>query len=741
LLTNAGGTGVLAEDPEGVKRGDTAIEWGSDAMAELLSRLGLRYIALVPGSSYRGLHDSLVNYGGNRDPRMLVCLHEEHAVAIAHGYAKVTGRPMAVALHANVGLMHAVMAVYNAYCDRVPMLVVGATGPVDAARRRPWIDWIHTSADQGALIRQFCKWDDQPASVEAALDSLALAYSVTVQAPSAPVYVCLDVSLQERPLPAPPVMPDTRRDSSPRSHGPDAEAVRTTLELLGRSRRPLFLLGRLRGGKRDWDRRVALAERYGALVISDLKNGAVFPTRHPLHQNPPGIFLPASSAALIGAADLILSLDWVDLGGTITAAAGHGHPASARIISVTTDSALRNGWSKDSFGLQPADLSVPADPDLLVRALLESGEAAEPAEWPAAPAPLTPLAPPTQPAPSAQPRPDVTADSGILMRDLAGALRGALAGSPACLVRVPLGWDGADLEVDHPLDFLGMDGGAGIGSGPGMAVGAALALEGSGRLPVAVLGDGDFLMGGTAVWTAAHYRLPLLIVVANNSSFHNDVVHAQRMAAQRGRPARNSWIGQAISDPDPDLPAMARSLGWRAAGQVRERAELPAALAAAAAAARSGQCVLVDVRVQTLGSAGGHHAEPGPGGRRTRRRAVRSHPGRDQPRDEHRHRAHSTVRRARCRGRRGRRETGRTRVAVHRPADARRRGARLRRCRGRTRCGTRPARLAGQRQPAARDAQRHRARHRPDQVPGRPGARGARPDHAGNPRPASLHGA
>jgi acetolactate synthase I/II/III large subunit len=587
---------VRAEEPEGPEGadGDVPVEWGSDALAELLSRLDLRYIALVPGSSYRGLHDSLVNYGGNRDPRMLVCLHEEHAVAIAHGYAKVTGRPMAVAIHSNVGLMHATMAIYNAWCDRVPMLIVGATGPVDAARRRPWIDWIHTSADQGALIRPYVKWDDQPASVEAALDSLAQAYSITRAAPSAPVYVCLDVSLQEQRLPAPPAIPDVRRDRSPRSHGPDAGAVRTTLEFLGRARRPLFLLGRGSRDEQDWDRRVALAERYGALVLSDLKNGVVFPTAHLLHPNPPGIFLPAASAELIGAADLILSLDWTDLAGTLAAAASHGHPASARIISCTTDSALRNGWSKDSFGREPVDLSVPADPDLLVRALLESDGPVKPAEWPS---------PDAAPAPPAR-----GASDGISMHDLAEALRAALAGVPACLVRLPLGWHGADLEASHPLDFLGMDGGAGIGSGPGMAVGAALALEGSalegtaleggGRLPVAVLGDGDFLMGGTALWTAAHYRLPLLIVVANNSSFYNDVVHQERMAAQRGRPAKNSWIGQAITEPEPDLPAFARSLGFHAAGQVSDRSALPAALAEAVGAARSGQCALVDVRIR-----------------------------------------------------------------------------------------------------------------------------------------------
>jgi thiamine pyrophosphate-dependent acetolactate synthase large subunit-like protein len=582
---------VRVEEPEGLEGlegadGDVPVEWGSDAMAELLSRLDLRYIALVPGSSYRGLHDSLVNYGGNRDPRMLVCLHEEHAVAIAHGYAKVTGRPMAVAIHSNVGLMHATMAIYNAWCDRVPMLIVGATGPVDAARRRPWIDWIHTSADQGALIRPYVKWDDQPASVEAALDSLAQAYSITRAAPSAPVYVCLDVSLQEQRLPAPPAIPDVRRDKSPRAHGPDAEAVRTTLEFLGRARRPLFLLGRLSRDEQDWNRRVALAERYGALVLSDLKNGVVFPTAHPLHPNPPGIFLPAASAGLIGAADLILSLDWTDLAGTLAAAASHGHPASARIISCTADSALRNGWSKDSFGREPVDLSVPADPDLLVSALLESDGPVKPAEWPATDAAS---------APSAR---GIGDGDDISMHDLAEALRAALADAPVCLVRLPLGWPGADLEAGHPLDFLGMDGGAGIGSGPGMAVGAALALEGGDRLPVAVLGDGDFLMGGTALWTATHYRLPLLIVVANNASFYNDVVHQERMAAQRGRPAKNSWIGQAITDPDPDLPAFARSLGFNAAGQVSDRSALSAALAAAVAAARSGQCALVDVRIR-----------------------------------------------------------------------------------------------------------------------------------------------
>ncbi len=143
---------------------DEAVGWGSDIPARMLRRLGVPFIALTPGASYRGFHDSLVNHLGNERPEMILCLHEEHAVAIAHGYAKATGRALAVALHSNVGLLHGSMAIFNAWADRVPMLILGATGPVDAAQRRPWIDWLHTTQDQGALIRHFTKWDDQPGS-------------------------------------------------------------------------------------------------------------------------------------------------------------------------------------------------------------------------------------------------------------------------------------------------------------------------------------------------------------------------------------------------------------------------------------------------------------------------------------------------------------------------------------------------------------------------------------------------
>src|SRR5262245_3548510 len=141
---------------------------------------------------------------------MLLCLHEEHAVAIAHGYAKVTGKPMAAAVHSNVGLMHATMAIFNAWCDRMPVIVFGATGPVDAAKRRPWIDWLHTTQDQAAMIRNFIKWDAQPASVAAAQEALLRANLIARTAPRGPVYINLDVGLQEQEVELPP-LPDVSR--------------------------------------------------------------------------------------------------------------------------------------------------------------------------------------------------------------------------------------------------------------------------------------------------------------------------------------------------------------------------------------------------------------------------------------------------------------------------------------------------------------------------------------------------
>lgn len=559
--------------------------WGSDAIADMLRALGVPYVLLNPGASFRGLHDSIVNYLGNANPQMLLVLHEEHAVAIAHGYTKVTGQPLAAILHSNVGLMHGSMAIFDAWADRVPILVLGATGPVDAARRRPWIDWLHTSQDQAALVRNFIKWDAQPASVAAAQEALLRAWRIADTAPRGPVYVCFDAAMQEARLPERPTVPDVARYMPPQPPVPAAVDVERVAQWLREAQRPVILAGRVSRSQAGWDARVALAERLGARVLTDLKLGAAFPTRHALHAAPAGMFLTPDGVKTLREADLVLSLDWVDLAGTLRQAWGDS-PVGSRVVQVSVDHHLHNGWSMDHQGLPPADLFLACEPEPVVDALLDVL-----ADW--SDATELAVAPRVEAA-----GPSLADDSALTVPAVASLLRETTQGLPVSLLRLPLSWGGEMWDFEGPLDFLGYDGGGGIGSGPGMAVGGALALKGTGRLPVAVIGDGDFLMGATALWTAAKAQLPLLTVVVNNRSFFNDELHQERVARERGRPADNRWIGQRIDDPAPDLAQMARAQGLTGHGPMKTAAALRTVLQEAISAVQQGACVVVDVWVQ-----------------------------------------------------------------------------------------------------------------------------------------------
>lgn len=576
-------TAADIERPTGLAADRTA-GWGSDVIAEMLRRLDLDYLCVNPGASFRGLHDSLVNHLGNRDPQMLVALHEEHCIAIAHGYAKASGRMMGTVVHSNVGLMHATMGIFDAWCDRMPVFVVGATGPMDAARRRPWIDWIHTARDQGALVRHYTKWDDQPASVPAACEALLRAAQIARTAPRGPVYVNLDVSLQEDPLDGSPRLPEPARFRPPKPPGPDAALLDEALALLRGATAPLILIGRVAKTQADWEARVALAERLGATVLTDVKPGIAFPLDHPLHPTRPSTVLVPDSVDRLRAADVVLALDWVDLAGTLKMAWPDGDPP-ARILSASLDRFLHNGWSMDHQGLPPVDLELVACPDAVVRALVGG---------------LPPTAPPPAGRGAAlDPVPPAADGTAIDLPVLISALRAATAGAPVTLARVPISWDARYWPPQGPLDHLGSDGGGGIGSGPGMAIGAALALKGSDRLPVAVLGDGDFLMGANALWTATHYRIPLLIVLYNNRSYLQDEMHQERVALARGRPVENRWIGLRLDDPEVDLAGLARAQGAIGHGPVREGSALAGVLRQAVTEVRQGHVVVVDVQCST----------------------------------------------------------------------------------------------------------------------------------------------
>ncbi|MNX88047.1 Benzoylformate decarboxylase [compost metagenome] len=557
--------------------------WCSDAIADILRAMDIPYVLLNPGASFRGLHDSIVNHLGNEKPQMIVVLHEEHAVAIAHGYTKVTGKPLAAILHSNVGLMHGSMAIFDAWVDRVPVIVLGATGPVDAAKRRPWIDWIHTAQDQAALVRHFIKWDAQPASIVAAQEAMLRARQIATTAPQGPVYVCFDAALQESRLHEAPAMPDPSRYLAPPPARPADEVIREAAALLSAARRPVILAGRVSRDEAGWRQRIQLAETLNAEVLTDLKVGCAFPTDHALHAAPGGHFLNARAKEVLRDADVVLSLDWLDLAGTLKQAWDNDTVAS-KIIQVSVDHYSHNGWSMDHQGLPPVDVFLLSEPEAAVELLNQHVKPR---------ALQSPVRPPPAPAPAA------AAQEVLTVPILAAVLRRAIGNQETCLMRLPLSWSGDMWDFRHPLDFLGYDGGGGIGSGPGMAIGSALALKGSGRLPVAVIGDGDYMMGVNALWTAANAQIPMLMVVCNNRSFFNDELHQERMARQRNRPVENRWIGQRIANPEPDLASMARAQGLTAFGPVLEVDELARLLPQAIEAVRNGATVVIDAVVQT----------------------------------------------------------------------------------------------------------------------------------------------
>jgi len=569
---------MLLDKPVGMP--DATVGWGSDIAAQMLRRFNIPFISLNPGASYRGFHDSLVNHLGNENPGILLCLHEDHSVAIAHGYARVTGEPMACVLHANVGLLHGMMGLFNAWCDRAPMLVLGATGPLAAEKRRPWIDWIHTMRDQASLLRGFVKWDDQPSSPDALVESLTRANLLTRSHPTAPVYVCLDAGLQEEKLAREPEWPDLARYQPPAPPRPSQEAIAKAVALLKHAERPVILAGR--GARTDaaWNARIALAETLGAVVMSDLKTGAMFPTDHPAHVVPPFNALPKPAREIFCEADVMLVLDWVDLGGALKQASSAGN-VTAKIIHASLDQMLHSGGGMEYQALAPSDVFMATTADALV-------------------AELNAALPPAKKSPWKTRKPktwDQSADR-VTLELIASTLRSTF-NDPEKVTFSLLnrGWPVDIWPLDQPLSYLGKDGGGGLGSGPGLSVGAAVALERMGRHAVSVLGDGDFCMGATAIWTAVRHRIPMLILIDNNRSYFNDELHQESVAKARGRDVRNRWIGLRMDDPMPDIATLAKGQGAVGIGPVTRAVDVAGALEQGVAILKQGGVCVIDFHV------------------------------------------------------------------------------------------------------------------------------------------------
>ena len=556
--------------------------YGSDIIAEALREQRFPYICLNPGASYRGLHDSLVNHLGNQTPEIITCMHEEHAVGIAQGYAKITDQALAVAVHSNVGLMHASMGVFNAWCDRVPMLILGATGPLDAAKRRPWIEWIHTTIDQGSMVRGFTKWDDQPASPEAAVESIRRGVILTNTAPSGPVYVNLDVSIQEQEINVRPKFDDISHFPTPDNAEPPKAALAEALDILSRAKRPFIFCGRGGRSEAEWNNRIKLAERLNARTTTHMKLPAGFPTTHPLFVGETGWRLKGAVLDAIRSADAIIMLDWLDGGNALKLAFPPGSPRPP-VVNVSNDFHIHRGWSMDYGGLAAVDVSIPTVPCTAVSALLDGL---------AKPVPVQQL--------KEWDVPPVVGKGNIGVMDLARAFFHASKGREICLTSRPLGWPLNANEITHPLGFLGHTGGGGLGAGTSIAVGAALGLReiGSKRRAVAILGDGDYTMGLTAIWNAATLKLPILFLIANNQSYYNDEDHQIKIAHRRGRPTENAPIGQRMQEPEPNLAGLARDLGLEAPEPITDLTDLQAALIHSLDRVENGEAVVLDVRVR-----------------------------------------------------------------------------------------------------------------------------------------------
>jgi len=573
-------------------------EYGSDLVVDLLQRLGIEYAAFNPGASFRGLHDSLVNYGGDSHPRTILCTHEEIAVALAHGYAKACGRPMVAALHDVVGLQHACMAIFNAWCDRVPVLLLGGTGPMDSTRRRPWIEWIHTALVQGNHVRDFVKFDDQPANAASVVESILRAYRLMMAEPSGPVYVCLDAALQEDPLPKGVSVPaDLQRWIRQSPVQPDPDGLKAAARLLSESRRPLILADTVGRSRQGADALRALAERLHAPVV-DLGSRFNFPSAHPLEAT-------ERREELLRAADVVFAVDVVDLWGALQASAGQHRPAGfapspmAKMVSLSLSDLLVHSWTSDYQRLQPVDVRLVGDSRLALPALLdllEPGGAADQERQERATAigaEGSQLR--TQWANRARSL-GTNTDGAVPLGYLGVALGDALDGHDWVLSNSELrGWARRLWRIEHSYQYTGTSGGAGVGYGIGASLGVGLAHKGSGRIAVNLQPDGDLLYCSSALYTAAHERLPLLTVMLNNHSYYNSEEHGLRMAEHRGRPAERAGIGTRPEAPAVDFATLARGFGIASAGPITSPTDVPAALNTAIQAVASGEPYLLDI--------------------------------------------------------------------------------------------------------------------------------------------------
>ena len=589
-----------AEPPKAAarpERGAMTIERpGSDFMVDVVKKLDLGFISANPGSSFRSLHESLVNYGGN-SPELLTCLHEESSVAIAHGYAKAAGKPMGVFAHGTVGLQHASMAIYNAWCDRVPMMIFAGNG-IDASKRRPGTEWSHSVQDAALLIRDFVKWDDAPGSLQHFAESAVRGYRVATTGQQGPVVIMADIDLQEDAIHgAAPTMPLLRPVRPVQGDsGSIAEAARM---LLG-AKNPLIIADRAARSQDGVNRLVALAESLQSPVV-DLGGRMNFPSTHPLNHSD-------LKRALVRDADVILMLEVADPWGQVNALLDPQktvQPLARPDVKIITvgfgDSAIRSNY-QDFQRFLSVDLAIhgeaQASMPLLTELILKNASAAQTSAIAARREPMR-----RRWDKQLQDAREAAAlgwnASPISTARLAMETWGVIQNEPWSLaVSDRIVWARKLWPTTDYQQMFGGSGGQGVGYGLPGSVGVALANKALGKLTVSFQPDGDLLYAPGALWTAAHHKIPLLMVMHNNRGYYQEVMHLQRMGSLHNRRTDQAWIGNSLRNPDIDFAKIAQGHGVWAEGPISDPAQLRGALQRALAEVKQGRPALVDVVCQ-----------------------------------------------------------------------------------------------------------------------------------------------
>ena len=569
-------------------------EYVSDLVVYLLNRLGVEYVTLNPGATTRGMHESLVTYGRNAAPEVITCSHEEVAVAMAEGYYLATGRPQATLVHNIVGLQHASKAIYEAWLNNVPMLIIGGTGPLDSTHRRPWIDWIHTAQVQAQIVRDYVKWDDQPQGALSVAESILRAYQIAMTEPRGPVYICLDVELQESRLPDGFVIPDLSRYRPPAPPSGNPDAIGDAARALREARWPVLLvegLGRTPDGPQALR---ALSELLGLPVI---EQGSSFnlSNRHPLN-------VSAASVEVLKEADLVLTVGVKDIDAALTRPEPEagivpaGLPRVPAGYSRRHQSVIREGtklvrvglqeygirsWTSSHGRLVPADIAILGSGPHALRELARLCQSVMDGDLQRRIAERAARAREIHTTHATRVQKDVKerwwAQTPISTARLAAEIWETIRGEDWVLAHGSLsGWERRLWEVTDASRFIA--GGGGTGTGMGVAMGVALAFRGTGKVCVSIQNDGDLLYTPGSLWTAAHHGIPMLIVMFNNRSYYQDVGHQLAVTRMRQRSVENIGVGVSLEGPSTDFATLAKSFGIYGEGPILTPEEVRPAL-------------------------------------------------------------------------------------------------------------------------------------------------------------------